>query len=179
MSSTSAYLAPRSLGEILDRTAQLYRGHFLLFVGISAIPVAVALLVAAVIGALVAYLGVTAKTASIPSTAAIGLLVLAALLIAMPVFVLATVYSQAGLSLAAIRTHMGHMLTVRAALKEVQPRFWQYTWLLILQGIMVGLIPALIAGAVVGVLAFLVYLTGSNVAAAEAFGSFIVRVVDR
>jgi uncharacterized membrane protein len=31
-------LRPLSLGELLDRTFTLYRGHFLLFVGISAIP---------------------------------------------------------------------------------------------------------------------------------------------
>src|ERR1700691_298809 len=30
-------LRPMSLGEILDRTAQLYRTHFLLFAGISAV----------------------------------------------------------------------------------------------------------------------------------------------
>ncbi len=30
-------LRPLSLGEILDRTAELYRNHFLLFAGISAI----------------------------------------------------------------------------------------------------------------------------------------------
>jgi hypothetical protein len=31
-------LRPLSLGELLDRTFTLYRGHFLLFLGISAIP---------------------------------------------------------------------------------------------------------------------------------------------
>ena len=31
-------LRPLSLGEILDRTFSLYRRHFLLFVGITAIP---------------------------------------------------------------------------------------------------------------------------------------------
>ena len=31
-------LRPLSVGEILDRTFTLYRGNFILFVGISAIP---------------------------------------------------------------------------------------------------------------------------------------------
>ncbi|MGB6429191.1 MAG: hypothetical protein WBF06_01285 [Candidatus Acidiferrales bacterium] len=35
---TTLDLRPLSLGELLDRTFTLYRGHFLLFVGISAIP---------------------------------------------------------------------------------------------------------------------------------------------
>lgn len=172
MSSSTVSLGPRSLGEILDRTAQLYRRNFLLFAGISAIPVVVVLLVAAPLGALFTYLGITAKTTGIVSMGTIGVLVVAAVLIATPIFVLATVYSQAGLSLAAIRAHMGQKLTIRATLKEVQPRFWQYTWLLILQGIMVGLIPVLLAGAVIGVLALLLRIGGNSAAATVAFGFF-------
>ena len=33
----TSHLRPLSLGEILDRTAELYRNHFLLFAGIAAI----------------------------------------------------------------------------------------------------------------------------------------------
>lgn len=172
MSSSTVSLGPRSLGEILDRTAQLYRRNFLLFAGISAIPVLVLLMVAAPLGALFTYLGITAKTTGVISMGTIGFLAIAAVLIATPVFVLATVYSQAGLSLAAIRAHMGQKLTVRATLKEVQPRFWRYTWLLILQGIMVALIPLLIAGAVIALLALLMRMSGNSATATVAFGFF-------
>lgn len=177
MSSSTLSLGPRSLGEILDRTAQLYRGNFLLFAGISAIPVVVLLLVAVPLGAFFAYLGITTRATGIASTATIGWLALLAVLIATPIFVLATVYSQAGLSLAAIRAHMGQKLTIRATLSEVQPQFWRYTGLLILQGIMVGLIPVLIAGAVVAALALLVHVTGSSTVATAAFGFFAFLIV--
>src|ERR1017187_9708135 len=48
-------LRPLSLGEILDRTAQLYRARFLLFLGISAVPTAVIVALACVVGLVVAW----------------------------------------------------------------------------------------------------------------------------
>lgn len=174
MSSPATSLGPRTLGEILDRTAQLYRGNFLLFTGISVIPIAVMILIFVPIGILAGYMGLTVKTApSSTSAIAAGAVVLAILLVGMPIFLVATVYSQAGLSFAAVRTHMGQTLKIRDALQEVNPHFWRYLWLLILQGIMVALIPAAIGGAIIAALAFLAFLAGNGTAVNAVLGFFI------
>ena len=48
-------LRPSTLGEILDRTAQLYRSRFLLFLGISIIPTGVIVVLACLVGLVVAW----------------------------------------------------------------------------------------------------------------------------
>jgi MFS family permease len=174
MSTSGTTLRPRSLGEILDRTAQLYRGNFLLFAGISIMPMAAVFLVFVPVGVLIGIFGATRGT--FPSTVWSVSLVLIVLLAAIPVLILATVYTQAGLSLAAVRTHMGQKLKIRAVLKDVQPNFWRYVWLLILQGIVVAFIPCAAAGIAIGVLVYLGTLAGNGTAAGVGLG-FIGIVV--
>ncbi len=50
-------LAPSTLGEILDRTVQLYRSNFLLYLGISLVPTAVVIIPACGVVLFLAWLG--------------------------------------------------------------------------------------------------------------------------
>lgn len=155
MTATHEPLRPLTLGEILDRTALLYRRNLLLFAGVAAVPTGVLVALAMVLGAAIAFVGVTAKGTISPSILTI-LLVLAVVLVGVPVGIAATVFSQAGLTRTAVSAHMGERLTVCAALKGARPRFWRYLWLLVLQLILAGLVPAVAAGVVVG---GLIYIT--------------------
>ena len=78
-------LRPLSLGELLDRTFFLYRRHFLLFIGIAAVPYLVILV--PVLAGLMLY-GLPARTGppSIVPAAAVGGIVLI-ILAAIAVFV--------------------------------------------------------------------------------------------
>ena len=170
---------PSSLGEILDRTAQLYRRNFWLFAGVAALPMGTVLAFTAIGGALFGAAGLAFRNASqavnIATPAAIALVVLIAL-VAVPVYIAAAIFSSAGLTQAAASTHRGEKITIRGAFSSVRPQFWRYLWLLILQGILVAFIPIATAAVVAGPLIYLASRAGSGLAAGAAIG-FIVFFV--
>jgi hypothetical protein len=126
-------LRPLTLGEILDRTAQLYRRNFLLFAGIAAIPTGAMLRAVMPIGAALGIFGVLSATSGVtPGFLSIGLIA-GLVLLFFPVAVAVTVLSQAALTGASISTHMGRKPTIRAAITSVWSRFWTYFGLLLLQ----------------------------------------------
>lgn len=169
-------LRPLTLGEILDRTAQLYRRNFLLFAGIAVVPTGVMIVAFAAFGALIfAVPGIAAKGTMFPYTATV-VLVVAFLLVGLPLVLVVTVISPAGLTRAAVSAQMGERLTIRATLKGVWPRFWRYLWLLILQAVFVGLIPGAIATAVIALMAYLASRAG-NGTATEVTSGFLVFLV--
>jgi hypothetical protein len=158
----SEHLRPLKLGEILDRTAQLYRRNFLTFAGTAAAPTAITVVVIAGAGAAGAGLG-----RQVSPTNPLGLpvlLLILLLLIGIPLILGAAVVSQAALTRAAVGAHMGQPLKILAALKSVWPHFWRYLGVLILQGIVVAGIPCVI---VVGLIALIsglgVFTSGSTV----------------
>ena len=167
---------PSTLGEILDRTAQIYRRNFWLFAGVAALPIGTVFAITAIGGALFGTAAVAFRTTSLASPAAIALVVLV-VLIAAPVYIAAAVFSSAGLTEAAASTYRGEKITIRGAFASVRPRFWRYLWFIILQGIVVALIPAAIAGAVIGVLIFLGTIAGAGTAGSVAVGFLAVMVV--
>jgi hypothetical protein len=167
---------PSTLGEILDRTAQLYRRNFWLFAGVAALPIGTIFGFTAIGGVLFGAAAVAFRASSLANPAAIALVILV-VLIAAPVYITAAVFSSAGLTEAAASTSRGEKITIRGAFKKVTPRFWRYLWFIILEGIVVGLIPAAIAGAAIGVLVFAGTLAGAGTAGSVAMGFLAVMVV--
>jgi len=166
---------PSTLGEILDRTAQLYRRNFWLFAGVAALPIGAVFALTAVGGVLFGTALVAFRSGNLASPAAIGLLILI-ILIAAPIYIAAAVFSSVGLTEAAASATRGEKITIRGALKKVTPRFWRYLWFIFLQGMIVAFIPAAIAAATIGVLVFLGTLAGAGTTTAVAVG-FLVFIV--
>ena len=117
-------LRPMALGEILDRTAELYRTHFLLFAGISSIFAVVMLAVQLLYLrslVLLGYPNLMAHwqwgTASVAMVEALVVLMLAGLSIAANNRAVAWVY-------------LDKPATIRAAAKSVVPRLRTYLWLM-------------------------------------------------
>ncbi|MGB8031559.1 MAG: hypothetical protein WCF30_18055 [Terracidiphilus sp.] len=117
-------LRPMTLGEILDRTAELYRTHFLLFAGISSIFAVVMLAVQLLYLRSLVLLGYPNMmvhwrwgTASVAVVEALVVLMLAGLSIAANNRAVAWVY-------------LDKPATIRAAAKSVLPRLRTYLWLM-------------------------------------------------
>ncbi len=117
-------LRPLALGEILDRTAELYRNYFLLFVGISAIFAGAMLTVQFLYLRSLILLGYPNmmahwqwETASAAVVEALLILMLAGLSIAANNRAVAWVY-------------LDKPATIRAAAKSVLPRLRTYVWLM-------------------------------------------------
>ena len=117
-------LQPLSLGELLDRTAELYRKHFLLFAGISAVFSGLMLLMQLLHLGVLALLGypnlapgVEWGSASAGVLASLAIVLVAGLSIAANNRVVAWVY-------------LGQPATIRGAMASILPRFGRYLWLM-------------------------------------------------
>ena len=117
-------LRPMTLGEILDRTAELYRNHFMLFAGTSAIFAGTMLLIAMLHLGSLTLIGYPHIPAHLEWAYAVslGIEVLAVALVA-------------GLAIAAFNRvvawiYMGEAATVRAAAGSVFSRVGRYLWLM-------------------------------------------------
>lgn len=121
-------LRPLSLGEILDRTAELYRNHFLLFAGIAAIFSAFMLAVQMLYLGGLALMGYPHIHPQLRWVMAVAVIVetLAILLVA-------------GLAIAANNravawVYLGHPATISSAAGGIRPRLGRYLWLMFISG---------------------------------------------
>jgi hypothetical protein len=180
-------LRPFTLGEILDRTAQLYRRNFLLFAGVAAVPTGAMFAVFIPLFGVFGFFAAASAKGAAPHPAVLVTALIVIGIVAIPVGLAATVVSQAALVRTAITVHMGQKLKIREALKSVWPRFWRYAGVLVLQGVFAALIPAAIAGGVAVVVFLLARLAGGGAAANSVavfftfllFGAAFVVIVIR
>jgi hypothetical protein len=122
-------LRPLSLGEILDRTAQLYRTNFLVFAGIFSIYAGVALVLNLIqigVGALVQK-GQTAPKISWP--------LITAELVEWIFLVLLLGAAIAAINRVVSWVHLGEPASIRGAYASTLPRFGRYLWLMTVTGL--------------------------------------------
>jgi hypothetical protein len=166
-------MAALTLGEILDRTIQLYRRKFLLFIGISTPAAGITMLVS---GAVVLtfsssiFSSINAGAASgkpaPPTTESVLLVfgVLAALfLIGLPILLATFAAALGALNSAAYRTNRGESATVRDSYGFAFLHFWRYLGILFLQALLSWIVPsaaATILAVIAGILATLLAKTG-------------------
>ncbi|HEX4032366.1 MAG TPA: glycerophosphoryl diester phosphodiesterase membrane domain-containing protein [Terracidiphilus sp.] len=171
----SETLRPMTLGDILDRTIQLYRRNFVSFAGIAAVPTVVILAFMVPLLAAVGTLGVFHRKAAPLNGALLAAIVAGSMIFAIVILV-ATVVSQAALIRAVTGAHTGQRLSIGEALGSVRPHFGRYLGVLFLQGIWVGLIPAVIAGVVLGVVFALARAAGGGAGSIglAGFAAFLI-----
>ena len=168
-------LRPMTLGEILDRTVQLYRRNFLSFAGISAVPTATMLIVLLPAIGLLVIPGIAQKHGA-PMNGTLATLLAVIVVVAILVAIATTVFSQTALIRAAISAYTGEGLRIREAFSSVRPSFWRFFGTLVLQAIWIGLIPAVIAGVVIAVLLALAQAAGGSLGA-NAVTGFLAFVI--
>jgi hypothetical protein len=164
-------LRPLTLGEILDRTAQLYRSNFFLFVGISAVYAGVVL----VLNLTGIGLGEALRIAHLTErlqwltfvTAGVTLLV---------------TFLSAGIAVAANNravawVHLGEPATIRGAYLSILPQLGRYLWLMTIAFLIVWLPVALLYAGYFGMIAlylpkgFMAHPDTSNQKAMLIFGA--------
>ena len=169
-------LRPFTLGEILDRTAQLYRTNFLLFAGISS-AYAGALLVVGLLQIGLAetlrVLHMTQRLQWITWTTTV-----------LMVFLVFLLYGavMAAVSRAVAWVHLGKPATIRGAYRSILPKLGRYLWLMTLTFLVVFLPMAALYGGFFGALGYYIKGFGTDPAAQQAAMSnpqtlFIVVVV--
>jgi MFS family permease len=156
-------LHPSSLGEILDRTAQLYRSRFFVFLGISVVPTVVVLVPFCGFFLLLAWLG--SNSTSPPAedwakTFAVVFLVIVSL-VALAIYAAIAALAMAAMNHAVSRAYLGERITIRDAYKAVWRRGWHYVWLLLLEGLIIWVAPIAVWVALAVINASAIILTHS------------------
>ena len=117
-------LRPLTLGEILDRTAQLYRTNFLLFAGIFAV------YAGGVLALNLLQLGVQELLKAQRMTGALKWESLAAGILELLIIFLFAGAAVAAISRAVAWVHLGEPATIRGAYQSILPRLGRYLWLM-------------------------------------------------
>jgi hypothetical protein len=145
-------LHPLRLGEILDRTAQIYRSRFLLFVGIATIPAGTMFVFIAAIVGLISWIGPKASEGPTAANAIAWAVIIGLGLLLVPATVGSTALGEAAMSDAAARSFLGHPSTIRNSYKTAWRRGWRYVGILLLQGLAIFVGPMIVFGLVMGVM---------------------------
>jgi hypothetical protein len=123
-------LRPLSLGELLDRTFSLYRRHFLLFVGIAAIPYSFFFIT----NLAISLLPVFARSAAGSAVVAVGGGILA--VVAVLAGAVAFLFSVGATVFAVSEIYLGHDTTIRASLRRVRSKAGTIFGVLALSGLL-------------------------------------------
>jgi hypothetical protein len=117
-------LRPLSLGELLDRTFSLYRGHFWLFVGIMAIPSSFSIPLNFLVMSFQGNSFALGRAPVVPSPQLIATFVLAALAF---MLLMMFVYSiaAAAVTYAVSEAYLGRQTTIRKSYSAVHGKFWR------------------------------------------------------
>jgi hypothetical protein len=145
-------LHPLRLGEILDRTAQIYRSRFLLFLGIATIPAGTILLFVGGIAGAIAWIGPRASEGPTAANVMAWIVIVLLGLLVVPATLGSTVLGEAAISDAAARAFLGHATTIRDCYRNAWRRAWRYTGILLLQGLAIFVGPMIVFGVIVGVM---------------------------
>jgi hypothetical protein len=135
-------LRPLSLGEILDRTFSLYRGNFLLFLGITAIPNLLILAMNLAQTFLTALPAVPEQRTSqdLQSRGGTGLMAFGfvGLLVGIVVYLVAYLFAQGGTVFAVSELYLGRTTTIGASLGRMKEQLLSLFGVTLLNGLVIG-----------------------------------------
>ncbi|HEX4076430.1 MAG TPA: hypothetical protein VHX49_13600 [Candidatus Acidoferrales bacterium] len=131
-------LRPLSLGEILDRTFSLYRSHFLLFLGITAIPQLAILAFRLAQVMLVGLPVVTRDPSRTALSAGWGSLALALGLVGGAIYIVTYLFSQGGTVYAISELYLGRTTTIGESLGRMRGQALNLFGVTLLNGLAVG-----------------------------------------
>lgn len=146
------HLRPLTLAEILDRTAQLYRSRFLVFLGISTIPAGVVFVFAAGIFAFIAWMGSNSRNGASVGDVFVWVFLALITLLVVPASLGVCALGAAAMSEASARMFLGENITIRGAYKNTWRRGLRFSGLYTLQGLVIVGAPAIVFFAAIGVL---------------------------
>ncbi len=160
-------LKPYTLGEILDRTVQIYRRNLLLFAGIALLPTLLMVVTGGGAVFLITWIG---KLQSSTTALLMGLVVFALILVFIPLFIAIQSIVNGGLTVAAVKMHEGEKIKVREALAAAWKRGWRYIGAQFFIYLFTAIIPGAIIFGLAMLASFISVLAGTSGGAALAAG---------
>lgn len=141
-------LRPMTLGEILDRTAQLYRENFWLFAGIAAVYAGVTLVLS------LTEIGLDEIFRVLHMTRTLGWVNGLFVVLMLPLMFIFAGAAVAANNRAVAWVHLGERATIASAYKSIWPRLGRYLWLMTITAFVVWTPMVVLYGAFLGFTAF-------------------------
>jgi hypothetical protein len=141
-----ANLRPLTLGEILDRTAQLYRSNFLLFAGISAVYAGVMLVLSLV------QIGSGELLRVLHMNQYVSWVAVSSVVLFVPLSFIFAGAAMAANNRAVSWVNLGEPATIGGAYASIRPRIGRYLWLMTLAALIIWTPFVIIYGGYVGLL---------------------------
>lgn len=164
-------LRPMSTSQVLDRTFHLYRNHFLLFAGISALPPAVLLL------AQIGFVLTTIAASNLDFFLAKAAFVLEILALVVAYFA-ALAFATGATVHAVSRVHLGQTATIRESYRVIRPLVWRIVRIVVTVAIrFTGASTAAVATGVIPVFMMAGIRNEPNLAVSIVVGLLIVAAV--
>ena len=126
-------LRPLSLGELLDQTFQFYRRHFLLFIGIAAVPQLFILLFQ------VAFQSIVRSMRGGGSIALSGIAIFVTAIVGLIVLMIASAVSQAATATAVSELYLGRETTIGATYGRIRGSLGRMTGIVFGLGLLIGI----------------------------------------
>ncbi len=166
-------LRPMTTGQVLDRTFQLYRNNFLLFVTIAALPPALMMLAQL---AQVSFFAVGVQGVAFSSAALVAGGI--TMLVGFIAWFIGLAFSQAATVQAVSKIHTGATSTVSEAYSSLKGRRWRVLDVIFSVGLRVGgaTLGIMLAAVSTGLIITLIPGLGTNAAATVAVGIFAVVI---
>jgi len=166
------FLRPATLGEILDRTASLYRSRFLVLFGIASVPSAILIGFMGCMGLLFAWVGTSGPDAGFYA----ALIIMPLSLVMLPLLTGAQSLTGAALCHAASGLIYGEKITIRDAFRAAWRRGWRYLGLYLLLLLIIFVAPFFVWSMFFTVVTALAMAAGQG-AAGVLVGTFTVLLV--
>ena len=168
-------LRPSTLGEILDRTAHIYRSRFLIFLGIAAVPAVVILVGAVAFILFLTWVGTRGQTAG-PQVVGIAAILFFSVgsILFLPVLIGAAGLGAGALTHAAAAAFENEKISIRGAYRAAWKRGWRYIGLIVLEGLILIVAPGIVWTGLVFTFAIGMLMTGKSTSDANVAGSAVV-----
>ena len=138
-------LRPSTLGEILDRTADIYRARFLVFLGIAGLPAGVVLASAVAVFLFFVWIGVESQG---KDQTLVGVLVIlffaACVLVLLPLCAAAAGLGAGALNQAAVAACERRKIGIREAYQAAWKHGWRYIGVFLLEALMIFIAPSVV-----------------------------------
>ncbi len=171
-------LRPSTLGEILDRTADMYRSRFLVFLGIASLPAGVVFASAVTVFLFFAWMGTQGRSVDPTMGGVMALLFLAGCgLILAPLCAAVAALGAGALNQAAVAAFHHQPIGIRQAYKAAWKRGWRYIAIFLIEAVIIFVAPAVVGSIMIAIAGASASLMGGSDAAGNTVGILMVLLL--
>jgi len=171
-------LRPSTLGEILDRTADMYRSRFLVFLGIASLPAGVVFASAVVVFLFFAWMGAQGRSVDPTVGGVVALLFLSGCgVILAPLCAGVAALGAGALNHAAVAAFHRQRMGIREAYKAAWKRGWRYIGIFLIEGLIIFVAPGIAGSLLIGIAGVSASMMGGSDPAGNVFGILMVLLL--